>query len=131
MDADKDCQRSLLRFPEAHRRRGSIALTPDEDHDVQFEGKPCGNSLTIPESLPTLTPEVFARALAEGRFKIGGEAILQRAIELVGALCDECTEVLGQFVDERGVPFDNHKDVRATKRLFELSNVANNYLLKK
>jgi len=105
MDADKEFQTSLLAFVEAHKRDG----------------------------IPTLTPEVLAIALAEERFKVDEKAILQRAIELVGALCDECFEVLDQFDDcdfEGCVPV-NVKDVKATTRLFELSNVASSYLLTK
>jgi hypothetical protein len=133
MDAHKDSQTSLLEFAEAHKHHDGVALTQDEGCDVQFERGLSGNRATTSQNMPTLTPEMLAIALAEGRFKVGAEAILQRAIELVGALCDECFEVLDQFDDcdfEGCVPI-SLKDVKATTRLFELSNVASSYLLTK
>ena len=131
MDARKDFQPSRLALAEAHKPEDGVALTQDEGCDAQFEREASGNRARISQDTPVLTPEVLAVALAEGRFKVGAEAILQRAIELVGALCDECFEVLDQFDDCEGCIPINLKDVKATKRLFELSNVANSYLLTK
>ena len=133
MDADKDFQTSHTGFVEAHKCDNGVALTEDANGDAQFVRQPSGDRATIFQGMPTLTPEVLAMALAEGRVKVGADALLQRAIELVGALCDECFEVLDQFDDcdfEGCVPIDL-TNVKATKRLFELSNVASSYLLKK
>lgn len=131
MDANKNFRTSLLRFVEAHKRGDGAALTQDENCDARFERQPSENQATISQGMLTLTPDVLAIALAEGRFKVGEEAILQRAIEWVGALCDECFEVLDEFEDPEGGVRFNLKDVKATMRLFELSNVASSYLSKK
>jgi len=133
MDSDKDFRASLLEIVEARKRDDGVALTQDEDCDAPFERQLFGNRATISQGMQTLTPEGLAVSIAEGRFKVGAEAILQRSVELVGALCDECFAVLDQFDDcdcEVRVPF-HRRDVKAMTRLFELSNVASSYLLKK
>jgi hypothetical protein len=129
MSAYADARASLLRFVEALHPHGRIALT-DDNKDVQFECD-CGG-VVVSEVVSMFTPEQLAMAFAKGQFKIGGEAFLQRALTQVDALRTECTEMLSEFVDDEGRLVSHaERNVTATRRLFELSNSANDYFLQK